>query len=504
MANDNNKNQELASTDEDPTAELEALPLRDSMAGPNPVVRESDAGTFDFTDLGSRKDAGPSSLPMLREEIDEQARTIGKLQFELGQLQAKSRGLEAELDARSAIIDDLQMTVESLESRIDRKQGLLRKRAMSIKALKREIRDRELRQRELTAIVDTLRESAVREQRLPEVQPATAASCAENAAPDSTPATQDEPRGIPVTEEYADSLRRKLQDMMRLHAAGEKERRMLRADLEARANSEARIQSQLDGAQREIERLGTQIEADAGAHAEEIRILRFELGEAQDTVVQTEELNVQLAADLMSTRGFKEELERMLCNTDEQSRQRIDTLEKQIQELTQMRDRFEQKLEAKSQAITALLDELAKKTELLDSASKIDAVVSKIDQQLNDRLTGGTENPKRAPRLAPGDRVTRMLVGTIDNQEVRFPLFKNRLTIGRTSNNDIQLRADWVSRRHAVVITEQDMTRVIDWGSKNGVYVNSRRIKEHFLSNGDVVTIGNARFRYEERVKKDN
>jgi pSer/pThr/pTyr-binding forkhead associated (FHA) protein len=100
--------------------------------------------------------------------------------------------------------------------------------------------------------------------------------------------------------------------------------------------------------------------------------------------------------------------------------------------------------------------------------------------------------------------VTRMLVGTVDNQEVRFPLFKNRLTIGRTNNNDIQLRADWVSRRHAVVITEQDTTRVIDWGSKNGVYVNSRRIKEHFLSHGDVVTIGNARFRYEERVKKDS
>ena len=504
MANENNKNQELASTDEDPTAELEALSLRERVVRANSVIRESDAGTFDFIERGSRKKDGTSSQAVLRAEMDEQSRTIGQLQFQIEQLRAQSQGLEADLGARSEIIDDLRTAVAGLESRIERKQRLLRKRAMSIKALKREIRERELRQRELTATVDALRESAAREPSFPEIPPASSSHGPENAALHTMPVQDDEPRGIPVPEEYADSLRRKLQDMMRLQEAGEKERRMLRLNLEARASNEVRLQTQLEDALREIERLGSQIETAADAHAEEIRMLRFELGEAQDTVVQTEELNGQLAADLVSTRGFKEELERMLCNTDEQSRQRIDALERQIEELTQMRDSFEQKLEAKSQAITALLDELAKKNELLDSAGRIDAVVSKIDQQLNDRPTDGMETPRRAHRTAPGERVTRVLIGTVDNQEVRFPLFKNRLTIGRTNNNDIQLRADWVSRRHAVVITEQDTTRVIDWGSKNGVYVNSRRIKEHFLSHGDVVTIGNARFRYEERVKKDS
>jgi len=95
-------------------------------------------------------------------------------------------------------------------------------------------------------------------------------------------------------------------------------------------------------------------------------------------------------------------------------------------------------------------------------------------------------------------------VGRFDGKELRFPLFKDRLTIGRTHQNDIQLKSEHVSRRHAVIVIEGDVTRVIDWGSKNGVYVNSRRIKEHFLKNGDVVGVSAAEFRYEERPKRES
>ena len=104
---------------------------------------------------------------------------------------------------------------------------------------------------------------------------------------------------------------------------------------------------------------------------------------------------------------------------------------------------------------------------------------------------------------AAKDRVTRVLIGSIDDQELRFPLFNDRLTIGRSEQNDIQLKVAHISRRHAVVVTEEGSTRVIDWGSKNGVFVNSKRITEHFLKNGDIVTVGTAEFRYEERPKRD-
>ncbi len=61
-----------------------------------------------------------------------------------------------------------------------------------------------------------------------------------------------------------------------------------------------------------------------------------------------------------------------------------------------------------------------------------------------------------------------------------------------------------MSRRHAVLVTDQDKARVVDWGSRNGVYVNADRISEHFLDHNDVITIGVVNFRYEERPKREN
>ncbi len=101
------------------------------------------------------------------------------------------------------------------------------------------------------------------------------------------------------------------------------------------------------------------------------------------------------------------------------------------------------------------------------------------------------------------DRTTRVLVGKVGDQVLRFPLFKDRLTIGRTTDNDIQLEAGYVSRRHAIVQTDDGMTRIIDWGSKNGIQVNGKKVSEHVLNDGDTIVVGNAHFRYEERRKRD-
>ena len=107
-------------------------------------------------------------------------------------------------------------------------------------------------------------------------------------------------------------------------------------------------------------------------------------------------------------------------------------------------------------------------------------------------------------RINGSEVETGNLIGSVEGRELRFPLFKDRLTVGRTEQNDIQLNAPYISRRHAVVVTDGDRTRIVDWGSKNGVYVNARRVTEHFLHSGDIVAIGLAKFRYEERSKRES
>jgi predicted nucleic acid-binding Zn-ribbon protein len=241
--------------------------------------------------------------------------------------------------------------------------------------------------------------------------------------------------------------------------------------------------------------LSGQLETLHKRHEQEIRTLRFELTEAADTVAQQELINEQLASDLVDTRGFKSQLEQMLTSSEQQNQSRVAQLERELAELGKANEAFEQELAAKNEAIADLLEQLTGKTRQEDSLSELEAAIDELDERVAERLD---EKP-----LTERDRVTRMLIGKFGDQELRFPLFKSRLTIGRAVQNDIQLQAGHISRRHAVIMTEGDTARVVDWGSKNGVYVNSRRVTEHFLKSGDRVTIGDASFRYEERPKRE-
>jgi chromosome segregation ATPase len=233
-------------------------------------------------------------------------------------------------------------------------------------------------------------------------------------------------------------------------------------------------------------------------HEQELRKVRFELTEAAETVAQQELINEQLASDLVDTRGFKNELERMLTLSEQQSKTQISQLEANLQQLRQANSEYEAELATKNEAIAELLQQISGKVRQDDSIRELEAAIEELDERMSARL----ETPQLPPS-ADRNRMSRVLIGKVADQELRFPLFKKRLTIGRTQQNDIQLQAPQISRRHAVVMTEGDVTRVIDWGSKNGVYFNSRRVTEHFLTSGDVVAIGDAKFRYEERPKRD-
>ena len=233
-------------------------------------------------------------------------------------------------------------------------------------------------------------------------------------------------------------------------------------------------------------------------HEQELRNLRFELTEASETVAQQELINDQLASDLVDTRGFKNELERMLTASEQQSQVRISQLESELERLRHANTNYEVELATKNEAIAELLEQVSGKVRQDDSIRELEAAIEELDERMSARL----QTPELPP-AADRDKMSRVLIGKIDNQELRFPLFKKRLTIGRTQQNDIQLQAPHISRRHAVIMTEGDVTRVIDWGSKNGVYVNAQRVTEHFLASGDIVAIGDAKFRYEERPKRD-
>ncbi len=69
-------------------------------------------------------------------------------------------------------------------------------------------------------------------------------------------------------------------------------------------------------------------------------------------------------------------------------------------------------------------------------------------------------------------------------------------TVGRGDHCDIVIPLPHVSRAHAEVTANGNVATIRDLGSSNGTYVNGRRVKQHALRHGDVVTVGGCEIRF--------
>lgn len=89
--------------------------------------------------------------------------------------------------------------------------------------------------------------------------------------------------------------------------------------------------------------------------------------------------------------------------------------------------------------------------------------------------------------------------------EIRsYELDKQRMTIGRRSDNDIQLDDATVSGCHAVLtvlpnelLEDISDVSIIDFDSTNGIFVNKIRVRQKDLKNGDVIVVGMNELVYE-------
>lgn len=500
MANDKSNINELVS-DDDTTAELEALTVKRPRDGGGAELLESSAITHGFDEPDSEQ--LDTTINGLMSDLEARSETINRLQFDIEQFRSRWNGLEAEIKARQEITENLNRELAEVESQLARKDKLLRKRDQTIKALKSEIRQRherhdEAQERvaELEADIALLHRELDADQSDEIRQHRELISRQEGQIASKDTEIQKLHAQLERTERYADSLRRQLRERAELTEKASKNSEHLESRIAEATSRIGELEAEVAAAGKAKTELEEQISLLHSEHAEEIRTIRFELGEAQETVAQQEIIAEQLTSDLVDTRGYRAELERMLTRTEESSQEKIEALEKQNASLQAEIEQLHQKLGTKSEAVNCLLAELAKKTQQIESIVEIEGVIHEIDGRMSERID--------EPAASDRDRVTRLLVGSVEGQELRFPLFKNRLTIGRTDQNDIQLKASYISRRHAVIVTDQEATRLIDWGSKNGVFVNGKRVTEHFLKNGDTVTIGTADFRYEERPKRES
>jgi hypothetical protein len=85
----------------------------------------------------------------------------------------------------------------------------------------------------------------------------------------------------------------------------------------------------------------------------------------------------------------------------------------------------------------------------------------------------------------------------LDANSTRVPIGSTSVRIGRHQDNDICLQNNSVHRQHAVLHMSPEHRFVIrDLGTSNGVVVNSRRVDQKELADGDLIELGEVRARF--------
>jgi hypothetical protein len=83
-----------------------------------------------------------------------------------------------------------------------------------------------------------------------------------------------------------------------------------------------------------------------------------------------------------------------------------------------------------------------------------------------------------------------------DGSETGYPLTRDTYTVGRHRNNDIVVSDPKVSSFHARFDRTVDGFALVDLRSRNGSFVNGKRVETVVLQDGDEVRLGTARLQY--------
>ncbi|HEV2441078.1 MAG TPA: AAA family ATPase [Steroidobacteraceae bacterium] len=111
------------------------------------------------------------------------------------------------------------------------------------------------------------------------------------------------------------------------------------------------------------------------------------------------------------------------------------------------------------------------------------------------------------PRMRGADpalpTMGKLLVATEGRTVREIMLTLGRIIVGRTADNDLQIDSRFVSRHHCQITTSANSCVIEDLNSTNGIYVKSRRVRRHYLNDGDVVLVGKHELIYvDERLAR--
>ena len=93
------------------------------------------------------------------------------------------------------------------------------------------------------------------------------------------------------------------------------------------------------------------------------------------------------------------------------------------------------------------------------------------------------------------DAVPELIVSYSGVVTARIRLVRDRYILGRSELSDVIVDNRFVSKHHALLVKSDNGLLLADMKSRNGTYVNSKRIESRVLRNNDVIAIGDYRIK---------
>lgn len=91
-----------------------------------------------------------------------------------------------------------------------------------------------------------------------------------------------------------------------------------------------------------------------------------------------------------------------------------------------------------------------------------------------------------------------------DGTQRLFPLSSNITVIGRRHDCDLCVPLTLVSRRHCKLSKNNQVVNIRDLGSRNGTFLNGKRVKEAAINAGDYIGVGSLTFLLQVDGKPEN
>jgi hypothetical protein len=223
-----------------------------------------------------------------------------------------------------------------------------------------------------------------------------------------------------------------------------------------------------------------------------------------------------------STKGRKSVLED-LTGGNNWPRARVDSGSPEIKPVARQPDdkqldveQLEPNEEQPDSASLSSLEELMAETTVLSDESRaliekeffdLAASVPSSPEQFEDmvspqQMLGLTSIPldiqeRQAEKNAAVEQCGAALIISLEgDHHIRYPIRRGEITLGRSSENDIQINSEFISRVHARIVMSDSGAEIIDTCSRNGVVFGTHPVLRHSFRDGDVVILGTTRITY--------